>query len=51
MSEAELHFLKAGMRGGQLNKARRGELEMAPPVGFVVRGDTRVSSKNATVTV
>src|SRR5215467_11410459 len=39
MSEAELHFLKARMRGGQLNKARRGELEMAPPVGFVVRGD------------
>jgi DNA invertase Pin-like site-specific DNA recombinase len=39
MSEAELHILKARMRGGQLNKARRGELEMAPPVGFVVRGD------------
>jgi len=35
MSEAELHFLKARMRGGQLNKARRGELEMAPPIGFV----------------
>jgi DNA invertase Pin-like site-specific DNA recombinase len=39
MSEAELHILKARMRGGQLNKARRGELEMPPPVGFVVRGD------------
>ena len=26
MSEAELHFLKARMRGGMLNKARRGEL-------------------------
>jgi DNA invertase Pin-like site-specific DNA recombinase len=39
MSEAELHILKARMRGGQLNKARRGELEMAPPVGFIVRGD------------
>jgi len=35
MSEAELHILKARMRGGQLNKARRGELEMTPPVGFV----------------
>jgi DNA invertase Pin-like site-specific DNA recombinase len=39
MSEAELHILKARMRGGQLNKARRGELEMPPPVGFVMRGD------------
>ena len=37
MSEAELHILKARMRGGQLNKARRGELEMAPPVGLVYR--------------
>lgn len=39
MSEAELHILKARMRGGQLNKARRGELEMRPPVGLVYRGD------------
>jgi DNA invertase Pin-like site-specific DNA recombinase len=28
MSEAELHFLKARMRGGVINKARRGELEI-----------------------
>ena len=39
MSEAELHILKARMRGGQLNKARRGELEMRPPVGLVYRPD------------
>src|SRR2546428_9986406 len=39
MSEAELHFLKARMRGGMLNKARRGELEMRPPVGLVYRDD------------
>jgi DNA invertase Pin-like site-specific DNA recombinase len=39
MSEAELHFLKARMRGGVLNKARRGELEIAPPVGLVYRDD------------
>ena len=39
MSEAELHILKARMRGGQLNKARRGELEMGPPVGLVYRPD------------
>jgi DNA invertase Pin-like site-specific DNA recombinase len=39
MSEAELHILKARMRGGQLNKARRGELEIGPPVGLVYRPD------------
>jgi DNA invertase Pin-like site-specific DNA recombinase len=39
MSEAELHFLKARMRGGLLNKARRGELELQPPVGLVYRDD------------
>jgi DNA invertase Pin-like site-specific DNA recombinase len=42
MSEAELHFLKARMRGGQLNKARRGELKMPLPVGFVYGPDGRV---------
>jgi DNA invertase Pin-like site-specific DNA recombinase len=39
MSEAESHILKARMRGGQLNKARRGELEMQPPVGLIYRND------------
>jgi len=39
MSQAELHFLKARMRGGVLNKARRGELEMGPPVGLVYLPD------------
>lgn len=39
LSQAELHFLKARMRGGALNKARRGELEMAPPVGLVYLPD------------
>src|SRR6202163_2598458 len=39
MSEAELHFLKARMRGGMINKARRGELEMRPPIGLVYRDD------------
>jgi DNA invertase Pin-like site-specific DNA recombinase len=34
MSEAELHVLKARLRGGILNKARRGELEMRLPIGF-----------------
>lgn len=39
MSEAELHILKARMRGGQLNKARRGELAMGPPVGLIYGPD------------
>ena len=35
MSGAELHLLRARLLGGQLNKARRGELWMKPPIGFV----------------
>ena len=35
MSEAELHFIRARLRGGQLSKARRGELKIALPVGLV----------------
>jgi DNA invertase Pin-like site-specific DNA recombinase len=35
MSEAELHFIRARLRGGQLSKARRGELVMPLPVGLV----------------
>jgi DNA invertase Pin-like site-specific DNA recombinase len=35
MSEAELHVLKARLRGGLLNKARRGEYRCALPTGFV----------------
>lgn len=35
MSEAELHLLRGRLQGGLLNKARRGELEVRLPVGFV----------------
>jgi DNA invertase Pin-like site-specific DNA recombinase len=35
MSEAELHFIRSRLRGGQLSKARRGELRMGLPVGLV----------------
>jgi len=35
MSEAELHFIRARLRGGQISKARRGELRMALPVGLL----------------
>ncbi|HUI89076.1 MAG TPA: recombinase family protein [Anaerolineales bacterium] len=34
LSEAELHFLRARLRGGLLNKARRGELVCPLPVGL-----------------
>ena len=39
MSEAELHVLRARLQGGILNKARRGELEIRPPVGLVYNSD------------
>jgi DNA invertase Pin-like site-specific DNA recombinase len=42
MSEAELHVLKARLRGGILNKARRGELEVRMPIGFVHDSQGRV---------
>jgi DNA invertase Pin-like site-specific DNA recombinase len=35
MSAAELHFIRARLRGGLLSKARRGELYVPLPVGFV----------------
>lgn len=38
MSEAELHILKARLRGGILNKARRGEFRCVLPTGFVYDG-------------
>jgi len=42
MSEAELHVMRARLRGGLLNKARRGELRSQLPVGFVYDIDARV---------
>jgi DNA invertase Pin-like site-specific DNA recombinase len=35
ISEAELHFIRARLRGGQISKARRGELILPLPVGLV----------------
>src|SRR3954453_10490540 len=35
MSEAELHFIRARLIGGQRSKARRGELQLPLPVGLV----------------
>jgi len=39
MSEAELHVLRARLRGGILNKAARGELKTRLPIGFVYGAD------------
>jgi len=35
MSEAELHFIHARMKGGLDNKAKRGELKIHIPVGYI----------------
>jgi DNA invertase Pin-like site-specific DNA recombinase len=43
MSEAELHLLKARLRGGQLTKARSGELWLPLPVGLVYDSSGRVA--------
>ena len=42
LSEAELHFLRARLRGGILAKARRGELRLQLPIGLAYdsRGET-----------
>jgi DNA invertase Pin-like site-specific DNA recombinase len=42
MSEAELHILRARLRGGILNKARRGELAIPLPIGYVRAPDGSV---------
>jgi hypothetical protein len=42
MSEAELYVIRARLRGGALNKARRGELVFRLPVGFVLDGTGKV---------
>src|SRR6201988_2027576 len=42
MSEAELHFIKARLRGGVVSKARRGDLITPLPVGLVYDGAGQV---------
>ena len=39
MSEAELHFLQERMRGGLMNKAKRGELKKPVPIGYLYHDD------------
>ena len=42
MSQAELHFMRARLQGGRLNKARRGELRTPLAAGFVYDESGRV---------
>ena len=42
MAQAELHFLRARLQGGKLNKARRGELHFPLPVGFCYDDQGRI---------
>lgn len=42
MSEAELHMIRARLTGGMLNKAKRGELKLRLPIGFVYDAHNRV---------
>src|SRR5256886_8026788 len=42
MSEAELHVLRARLQGGIRNKARRGELFVRPPMGFVYNAEGKL---------
>jgi DNA invertase Pin-like site-specific DNA recombinase len=39
MSEAELHLIRARLQGGIMNKAKRGELRLPLPIGFVYGAD------------
>jgi len=43
LSEAELHYLKSRMRGGLLNKAKRGELMRPVAIGYVYDDDGQIA--------
>jgi DNA invertase Pin-like site-specific DNA recombinase len=43
MSEAELHVMRARLQGGLLSKARRGELRIPLPIGFVYDDQSQVT--------
>jgi len=42
MAQAELHFLRARLLGGKLNKAKKGELRFPLPVGFCYDEENRI---------
>ena len=43
MAQAELHFLRARLLGGKLNKAKKGELRFPLPVGLCYDEENRIS--------
>ena len=43
MSEAELHIMQQRLRQGLLAKARRGELHLVPPMGYVQRASGEIT--------
>lgn len=42
MSQAELHFIRARLLGGKINKAKKGELRSPLPVGFCYDDEKRI---------
>jgi len=42
MSQAELHFIRARLQGGKINKAKKGELKFPLPVGFCYDDEDRI---------
>jgi DNA invertase Pin-like site-specific DNA recombinase len=38
-AQAELHIIRARLHGGKINKAHKGELHFALPVGFIFDDD------------
>lgn len=42
MAQAELHFIRARLQGGKLNKAQKGELRFPLPVGYVFDDADRI---------
>lgn len=46
MSQAELHFIRARLHGGKINKAKKGELKFPLPVGFCYDEEGKVRFDN-----
>lgn len=42
MSEAELHVIKARLQGGVMNKAKRGELKIPLPIGYIYNDNEEI---------
>ena len=43
MAQAEIHFIRARLQGGKLNKAQKGELRFPLPVGYVFDDAGRIA--------